>query len=365
MYRLVSSLLLLLVPVASGSSQVAAAPIEISESSVQALLIRRVAPMYPPLARQARIQGSVILKIVINKGGDVRDVQLYSGHPMLAPAAIEAVMQWKYQPYSKDGEVVEISTMVRVNFNIAGDPPAPAGAVGEGPVIGTGATGLSGDVRASEAEMRAQRIQQIDPVYPPGAIQEKVQGPVVLDVQVSPAGDVRNVMVVSGDPILTAAAIEAVKQWRYRPFVVNGNPVAVVGMVRLHFTLTENDTVGFVREPAPLQAMTPASVEGTAPKIAFPTRVRISSGVRQGLLITKVVPEYPEEARQAQTQGTVILRVRIDKEGNVVNLELVSGHPMLAPAAIEAVRQWKYRPYLLNGTAVEVDTEVRVNFVLE
>jgi len=365
MYRLVSSLLLLLVPVASGSSQVAAAPIEISESSVQALLIRRVAPMYPPLARQARIQGSVILKIVINKDGDVRDVQLYSGHPMLAPAAIEAVKQWKYQPYTKDGEVVEVSTMVRVNFNIAGAPPAPAGAVGEGPVIGTGATGLSGDVRASEAEMRTQRIQQIDPVYPPGAIQEKVRGPVMLDVQVSPAGDVRNVMVVSGDPILTAAAIEAVKQWRYRPFVVNGNPVAVVGMVRLHFTLTENDTVGVVREPAPLQAMTPASVEGTAPKIAFPTRVRISSGVSQGLLITKVVPEYPEEARQAQTQGTVILRVRIDKEGNVVNLELVSGHPMLAPAAIEAVRQWKYRPYLLNGTAVEVDTEVRVNFVLE
>ena len=84
----------------------------------------------------------------------------------------------------------------------------------------------------------------------------------------------------------------------------------------------------------------------------------------QGLLVTKVAPEYPEEARQARIQGTVILQVRIDKEGNVVNLELISGHPMLAPAAIEAVRQWKYRPHLLSGR-IKMDTEVQVNFVLQ
>jgi len=172
---------------------------------------------------------------------------------------------------------------------------------------------------------------------------------------------------VSGDPILTAAAIEAVKQWKYRPYTINGKAVAVVSMVRLHFTLTENDTAGVVSEPAPLQTMTPTSapVEGTAPKIAFPTRVRVSSGVSQGLLITKVALEYPEEARQAHIQGTVILQVRIDKEGNVVSLELISGHPMLAATAIAAVRQWKYRPYLLNGEPVEVDTQVLVNFVLQ
>jgi len=87
--------------------------------------------------------------------------------------------------------------------------------------------------------------------------------------------------------------------------------------------------------------------------------------VSQGLLITKVAPEYPEEARQAHIQGTVILQVRIDKEGNVVSLELISGHPMLAATAIAAVRQWKYRPYLLNGEPVEVDTQVLVNFVLQ
>jgi periplasmic protein TonB len=100
------------------------------------------------------------------------------------------------------------------------------------------------------------------------------------------------------------------------------------------------------------------------PKIATPQRVRVSSGVVSGLLIRKVPPTYPPLARQARIQGTVILQAQISKTGEIENLQLVSGHPMLAPAAIEAVKQWKYRPYLLNGEPVEVDTQVQVNFTL-
>jgi len=100
------------------------------------------------------------------------------------------------------------------------------------------------------------------------------------------------------------------------------------------------------------------------PKIATPQRVRVSSGVVSGLLIRKVPPTYPPLARQARIQGTVILQAQISKTGDIENLTLVSGHPMLAPAAIEAVKQWKYRPYLLNGEPVEVDTQVQVNFTL-
>src|SRR5215469_5177296 len=100
------------------------------------------------------------------------------------------------------------------------------------------------------------------------------------------------------------------------------------------------------------------------PKIATPQRVRVSSGVSQGLLIRKVPPAYPPLARQARIQGTVILQAQISKTGDIENLTLISGHPMLAPAAIEAVKQWKYKPYLLNGEPVEVDTQVQVNFTL-
>jgi TonB family protein len=93
-------------------------------------------------------------------------------------------------------------------------------------------------------------------------------------------------------------------------------------------------------------------------------RVRISQGVSAGLLISRVPPIYPEVARSARIQGTVVMKAVINQMGDVVSLELVSGHPMLAPAALDAVKQWKYRPYLLNGNAVEVETEITVNFTL-
>lgn len=100
------------------------------------------------------------------------------------------------------------------------------------------------------------------------------------------------------------------------------------------------------------------------PKVATPQRVRVSQGVSEGLLIHRVQPMYPQLARQARIAGTVVLQASIGKDGAIQNLRLVSGHPMLAPAAIEAVKQWKYRPYFLNGEPVEVDTQITVNFTL-
>jgi periplasmic protein TonB len=100
------------------------------------------------------------------------------------------------------------------------------------------------------------------------------------------------------------------------------------------------------------------------PKVATPQRVRVSQGVSNGLLIKKVQPNYPPLARQARIQGQVVLHAEISKEGTIQNLQLVSGHAMLAPAAIEAVKQWRYKPYLLNGEPVAVETEVIVNFSL-
>jgi periplasmic protein TonB len=100
------------------------------------------------------------------------------------------------------------------------------------------------------------------------------------------------------------------------------------------------------------------------PKVATPQRVRVSQGVSQGLLIHQVKPTYPPLARQARIQGVVVLQAVIGKDGNIQNLKVVSGHPMLAPSALEAVKQWKYKPYYLNGEPVEVDTTINVNFTL-
>jgi len=107
-----------------------------------------------------------------------------------------------------------------------------------------------------------------------------------------------------------------------------------------------------------------SSTPTAVPKVATPQRVRVSQGVSQGLLIHQVKPTYPPLARQARIQGTVVLQAVIGKDGNIQNLKVVSGHPMLAPAALEAVKQWKYKPYYLNGEPVEVDTTINVNFTL-
>jgi protein TonB len=100
------------------------------------------------------------------------------------------------------------------------------------------------------------------------------------------------------------------------------------------------------------------------PKVATPQRVRVSTGVATGLLLKKVQPNYPPLAKAARIQGHVMLQAEISKDGTIQNLQLISGHPMLAPAAIEAVKQWRYKPYLLNGEPVAVETQVDVIFSL-
>lgn len=91
---------------------------QIPPSLVPALLLRKVAPVYPPLARVASIQGAVVLSILINKEGEIGDTRLVSGHPMLAAAAIEAVKQWGYKPRSSDDTAAAVETIVRVDFRL-------------------------------------------------------------------------------------------------------------------------------------------------------------------------------------------------------------------------------------------------------
>jgi protein TonB len=92
------------------------------------------------------------------------------------------------------------------------------------------------------------------------------------------------------------------------------------------------------------------------------TRWRVSGGVEQGLLVHEVKPIYPGLARQVGVQGEVILQAVIGKDGRIENLRVISGNPLLVKAAWDAVLQWRYRPYLLDGEPVEVETQITVNF---
>jgi TonB family protein len=197
-------------------------------------------------------------------------------------------------------------------------------------------------------------VRKVAPVYPPLARQARIQGTVVLGIVINKDGEVRNVQLVSGHPMLAPAAIEAVKQWRYRPYISEDKPVDVETVVRVGFRMADGPETGSPR----------TSKQGSGPRVGAPQLVRVSERIMQGLLEHKVDPEYSADAKEKHVEGTVVLNVDIDDEGNVGRVELISGNPMLAPAAMDAVLEWTYRPFVLNGVAVPVETTVQVQFAL-
>jgi len=95
-----------------------------------------------------------------------------------------------------------------------------------------------------------------------------------------------------------------------------------------------------------------------------PQRVAVTSTLEAAKLISRIQPVYPAIAIQARIQGNVVLHAIISKEGGVSELQVLSGHPLLVSAALEAVRQWRYSPTLLSGQPVEVETTITVSFIL-
>jgi TonB family protein len=116
---------------------------------------------------------------------------------------------------------------------------------------------------------------------------------------------------------------------------------------------------------APVPSPSPALPSGT-PAANEPAstlkRLRISSGVANELAIYNPAPQYPQMARIAHISGDVVLGITIDRKGEVTNIVVHQGHPILVNSAIDAVKKWKYRPYVLNGEAVEVDSTIKIQY---
>jgi TonB family protein len=200
---------------------------------------------------------------------------------------------------------------------------------------------------------KLEAIKIVKATYPFEAQEKQLQGQVWVKILVSTTGEVQNVEVISGDPVLAKSAMDAAKRWKFKPFIKDGKPTPVSTKLPFNFAFSEN----VHQEKIPPEETAPG--EGNDPKT-----VHVAQGVTTGLLIYKVQPVYPPDARQARIQGTVVLRAVIGKDGRIANLQVISGPKELARAAIGAVQQWRYRPYSLMGTPVAVDTEVQVNFQL-
>ncbi len=93
-------------------------------------------------------------------------------------------------------------------------------------------------------------------------------------------------------------------------------------------------------------------------------RIRVASRVAEANLLHDVAPQYPPEAGRQRIEGMVVLMAVIGKDGAVQDVQVLSGLPLLAQAAIDAVKQWRYKPYLLNGEPVEIDSRITINFTL-
>jgi TonB family protein len=181
-------------------------------------------------------------------------------------------------------------------------------------------------------------------IYPLQAEQKQLQGEVWLKILVSETGDVENIEVISGDPILADAAVRAVKKWKFKAFIKNGKPIKASAKLPIDFAFGDKIMEKGVSADGSTTADRNASPPSSSPfgltnpsaatSSNAPNRVRVSSGVSQGLLIRQIAPVYPPEARRAHVQGAVVLQALISKEGRITELKVISGPSRLRKKSV-------------------------------
>jgi TonB family protein len=185
---------------------------------------------------------------------------------------------------------------------------------------------------------RPPLLRKVNPEYPQKALDNWIKGMVVLDTEIGTDGNVKDVKVIqSAHPLLDQSAMDAVKQWKYEPFEVKGGLNVLMFTVNVQFDLI----------PVP-SSKTGRLPSGEVPKV-----------------VHRVAPKYPVTALKAHIQGNVILEVVNDKNGNVKSVKVINGHPLLIKAAVDALKQWKYAPYLIDGEAKSVIFNETINFSLK
>lgn len=193
-------------------------------------LIKKVEPIYPEAARQARVEGSVVLGTRIDTKGHVSKVMVYSTKEFsLAQAAMDAVKQWVYEPLIIDGKPVEAVFTTSIHFKLKPEQTETAD-VKEGEEAGVLKIENTADV--------PRCIKKVEPFYPLEARKAFVEGIVVLEVTTDEEGNVAKAAVLRSDSsLLNQASIDAVKQWKYEPVMSKGNPVPVTFYVTITFRL--------------------------------------------------------------------------------------------------------------------------------
>jgi TonB family protein len=378
----------------------------VDTETASALVVQKAPIDYPVVARDAGIQGTVVLKVVTNYSGDVQEVTVVSGDPALAQAAVESVKHWKYKPYQLEGLPAEMETLVSINFHLkipTQPAPAPLGQFRD--------NGYSNAYFGIYYPLSRDWVRETQLMRSKLASEGKADGKYVLlsavhipqDTDPLKADSSFTVYALSGTGVpapdeckhyleLVAENLRTQKEGQQKGDVIQ---IAIAGhnfyrgdyeyrhgvdhgallCTAIKDYLVQWNIEGWSKQaietavstlnlmtslpPISLQSLDPPTEPSKAPK-----QVQVAQGASTGLVIKRVQPVYPPEARYEHIQGSVRLGAIINKSGDVVDLEVLDGPIELVVSAVNAVRKWKYRPYLLMGNPVEVQTVITVNYVL-
>lgn len=308
-----------------------------------------------------------VVKISVDETGTVDKAEVVSGDPILAASCAEALRQWKFKPFITNGRPIRVSASQPCSFVAASDAPpiVPVKDMSDKYNLGNAESATRAATDSTPSDSTAlMLIKKVKATYPLGAEIGETQGEVVVKLLVNESGDVSEIVVVSGDSILAHSVSKAVKKWKFEPFIRNGKPIQVSTVVHYDFAFKDKIVVDKLNETTSPGSLPAAEPNASALAPGPPQAVRVSGGVMGGLCIYKVAPVYPVAAKSAHIQGAVVLAAVIGNDGRIKSLRVLSGQAQLADAAVGAVQQWKYRPYLRQGNPIEVNTTITVNFVL-
>jgi TonB family protein len=205
--------------------------------------------------------------------------------------------------------------------------------------------GVPGGV--SKGAAAGEVMTKVQPVYPSIARQVNASGMVQVSIVIGENGRVVEAKAISGHPALRSAAEDAARKWVFKPAEVGGKPVQV------------QSTISFVFMAPPPTSVPPADTGAETSK-----KITVSGGVLQGKAIKKVQPPYPPIAKAARASGPVQVQVTISETGEVIEASVISGHPLLREAALQAARQWLFQPTELSAVPVKVQGILTFNFTL-
>jgi len=343
-------------------------------------LVKQVDPVYPEIAKQARVEGVVILEATTDNNGKVVNVRILRSIPLLDQAAVDAVRQWLYEPMVIEGKPRGVVFTVTVRFTLDGKPgQIEGGRIGrvlpvERPthVVGGGVGAGLEPLKIAAGGAGPKLLMRVDPVYPEAARKAKVEGVVILEATIDIYGRVQRIRVLRSIPLLDQAAIDAVRQWIYEPIKSGEKAIPVTFTVTVRFTLDgegKGEPVGGVLGGVVggvlggVEGGVQGGVAGAVGGNLEP--VRATGDIQPPKLLMQVDPTYPEEARKAKVEGIVILEAETDVYGRVARTSVLRSIPLLDQAAIDAVRQWVYEPFILNGKPRGCIFTVTVRFTLK